>query len=131
LHSGLWYNWQWNKTNYDEFNSELVGGGARDHDGEGAFDETVIKSHPVTEGLPGKFEVTDELYHVAAMPGASPMEILIEASGHDGKKYPSVWLVHYHDARIVCIALGHSGYAHNSSEFQKLLVNAVNWTAHR
>jgi uncharacterized protein len=131
LHASLWYNWKWNPTNFDEFGSELVGGGARDHDGEAPFDETVIKDHPVTHDLPATFKATEELYHTAAMPGASPMEVLIEASRPGGQKYPSVWLVHYRDARIVCIALGHDGNAHHSPQYQKLLVNAVNWAGQK
>ena len=121
LHSGSWYNWgAW-------WNTKLVGGGARDHDGVSLFDETIVKDHPVVHGLPATFKVTDELYHIVPEPAGSPMEILAEASKPGAKKYASVWLVHYGNARIVCIALGHDGYPRRTPEFEKLLVNAVNW----
>jgi uncharacterized protein len=126
VHSGVWYNWKW-----DEFNNMLVGGGSRDHDGEAPFDETVIKDHPVTHGLPPTFKAVDELYHTAASPEGSPMEVLVEAARPGGKKYASVWLVHYNKARIVCIALGHDGNSHNSPEYHTLLVNAVNWAGQK
>jgi type 1 glutamine amidotransferase len=121
LHSGTWYNW------WPWWNTALVGGGARDHDGASAFDETVIKDHPVTHGLPTTFKVTDELYHVVPESAGSPMEVLAEASKPGGQKYASVWLVHYGQARIVCIALGHDGYPRAAPEFSTLLVNAVKW----
>jgi type 1 glutamine amidotransferase len=104
-----------------------VGGGARSHDGVSKFDETVIKDHPVTRNLPATFKISDERYHIVSEPTASPMEILVESSNAGGQKYPSVWLVHYGKARIVCIALGHDGAPRQSAEFSTLLVNAVNW----
>jgi uncharacterized protein len=122
LHSGVWYNWGWN-----EYNSLLVGGGARDHDGVSQFDETIVKEHPVTHGLPATFKISDELYHTVPDPAGSPMEVLAEASRPGGRKYASVWLVHHDKARIVCIALGHDGSPRSSPEFHKLLVNAVSW----
>jgi len=127
LHATLWYNWVWNK-HLDEFNSELVGGGARDHDGEAPFTEVIVKDHPVTEGLPKSFPVTDELYHTQPMAGAAPMEVLAMATRGD-EKYPSVWITHYGKSRIVCIALGHDGESHNSPYYQKLLLNAVKWAS--
>jgi len=121
LHSGSWYNWgNW-------WNSLLVGGGARDHDGVGPFAETIIKSHPVTHGLPATFNISDELYHIVPDPAGSPMEVLAQASKPGGQKYASVWLVHYGKARIVCIALGHDGFPRRSPEFSTLLTNAVKW----
>jgi type 1 glutamine amidotransferase len=122
LHSGTFYSWPW-----DEFYATVVGSGAHDHDGASQFDETIIKDHPVTHGLPATFKITDELYHIVPIPGASPMEVLAEASRPGGQKYPSVWLVHYAHARIVCIALGHDGYPRRSPEFSTLLANAVHW----
>jgi len=122
VHSTLWYNWYW-----DGFNPLIVGGGAHDHDGVSQFDETIIKDHPVTHGLPATFKMTDELYHTVTTPDASPIEVLAEASRPGGQKYASVWVVHYGKGRIVCIALGHDGNAHNSPDYQKLLANAVNW----
>ena len=123
LHSGSFYAGKWQGF-YDAF----VGGGAHDHDGPGEFTETVIKDHPVVQGLPKSFQITDELYHIVPAPNASPMEVLAEAS-RGGTKYPSVWIVHYGKTRIVSIALGHDGFPRRSPEFSTLLTNAVKWAA--
>jgi uncharacterized protein len=122
LHSGTFYSWGWGY-----YYTNIVGSGAHDHDGTSQFDETVLKEHPVTHGLPPTFQITDELYHMVPEPTGSPREFLVEASKPGGQKYPSVWLVHYGKARIVCIALGHDGPPRQSPEFSTLLVNAVNW----
>jgi type 1 glutamine amidotransferase len=127
LHAAIWYNWHWGKIDSDGFNRAFVGGGARDHDGVSEFDETIVKEHPVTHGLPATFKMTDELYHTATRPDAVPIEVLAEASRPGGQKYASVWLVHNGPNRIVCIALGHDGAPRTHPEFQQLLVNAVNW----
>lgn len=124
LHSGSFYAGKWQGF-YDNY----VGGGAHDHDGPGEFEETVLKDHPVVRGLPKTFKITDELYHIKPAPGASPMEVLVEASKPGGEKYPSVWIVHYGKARIVSIALGHDKFPRQSPEFGTLLVNAVKWAA--
>jgi type 1 glutamine amidotransferase len=122
LHSGTWYAWA-----SDDAHALWVGGGARGHDGLSQFDETIIKDHPVTRGLPATFKITDELYHVVPAPGGSPMEILAEASRPGGQKWPSVWVTHYGSNRIVGIALGHDGPPRKAPEFSTLLVNAVKW----
>ena len=48
-----------------------------------------------------------------------------------GEKYPSVWLVPYRKARIVCMALGHDGSPRSTPEFCTLLTNAVNWAGQK
>lgn len=123
LHSGTWYTW----GGWPNFNKLWVGGGAHEHDGPGPFTETIIKDHPVTQGLPKTFQITDEFYHITPDPNGSPIEVLIEGSKPDGRKYPSVWLTHYNKNRIVCIALGHDGFPRSSPNFSTLLVNAVKW----
>jgi len=124
LHSGSFYAGKWQGF-YDNY----VGGGAHDHDGPGQFQETVVKDHPVVQGLPKTFNITDELYHIVPAPGASSMEVLVEAARPGGPKYPSVWIVHYGKARIVSIALGHDAFPRESPEFSILLTNAVKWAA--
>ena len=81
LHSGTFYAWKW-----DAYYTNYVGGGAHGHDGVSQFDETIIKEHPVTHGLPASFPITDELYHIEPYPGATPMDILAEAVKPGGGK---------------------------------------------
>jgi trehalose utilization protein len=123
LHSTVYYSWDW-----WPFYKLVVGGGARIDEGAAPIEVTVLKDHPVTHGLPATFQITDELYQIVPIPGASPMEILAEAYKPGGPKYPSIWLVHYNDkTRIVCIALGHDSYPRQSPVFSTLLINAVKW----
>jgi type 1 glutamine amidotransferase len=123
LHSGAWHNWGW-----PEYDLDLVGGSYNSHDGKGAFQEHVVRQHPVTAGLPETFTAVDETYHTVADPAGPGVDVLVEAA-RGSTKYASVWITHNPKARIVCIALGHDGDAHNKPEFKKLLCNAVNWTA--
>ena len=125
MHSGVWYN-PWKTT---DFCNLLVGGGATDHRGEAQFPENVVKQHAVTQGLPATFQITDEMYHMRRNPTDSPIEVLVETALPGEPHYASVWLTHYGTARIVCNALGHAGAAHNSPDYQKLLVNSVKWAA--
>ena len=61
------------------------------------------------------------------------MDVLARTTVSDGKKqeHPSIWTVPHEKARIVAIAPGHDGRAHELPEFQKLLVNSVKWAARR
>ena len=47
----------------------------------------------------------------------------------NGKTFPSVWIVKHPKARIVCIALGHDGKAHDLPAYKTMLRNAVAWAA--
>jgi type 1 glutamine amidotransferase len=125
LHPAVWYNWPW-----PEYNERLVGGGSRAHEPIGEFTVNLVKKHPVTRGLPPRFTVTDELYHVTLDPDAAT-EVLAQTSLAKGTQqtYPSVWIVKHPTARIVAIALGHDGRVHESPEFKRLLVNSVAWSA--
>ena len=80
--------------------------------------------------MPAEFTIYDENYRVELEPGA-PVDVLamtsVEASSN--KAFPSVWVVNDPKTRIVAIALGHDNAAHSHDAYQKLLVNAVSWTA--
>jgi type 1 glutamine amidotransferase len=87
-------------------------------------------NHPIMAGLPKSFRIKDELYYVTKEASGSGMKIL--ATAHDlanGKEFPSVWITDLPNTRIVCIALGHDGQAHDLPEFRKLLQNATEWAA--
>jgi type 1 glutamine amidotransferase len=128
LHAGVWYNFK----DWPEFNKQLIGGGARGHDRLGEFEVSLTKpDHPVLAGLPPNFKIVDELYYVAAEQGGSPMVTLAKTSVSQGKQqeHASIWTVPHTKGRILCIALGHDGRAHELAEFKKLLVNGVTWAA--
>jgi type 1 glutamine amidotransferase len=133
LHPAVWFNFdQW-----PDYNAKLVGGGTRSHDPIAPFAVTVVREdHPVMAGVPARFDVIDELYHVNPAAETRPagtvaIDVLAETS--PSRKYhtphPSVWIPHTEHGRVVCIAVGHDGRVHQLPAFQKLLVNAVEWTA--
>lgn len=86
--------------------------------------------HPVTAGVAASFKITDELYNSIVDPKGTAIQVLATATSPvNGKVFPSVWIVQHPKARIVCIALGHDGKAHDHEAYQKLLQNAVKWAA--
>jgi type 1 glutamine amidotransferase len=129
VHPALWYNW----PDWPEYNRTLVGGGARSHDKYGEFEVHVnTPQHPVMAGVPDTFKISDELYHFEPGKDGTPIEVLATARNiATGKSYPSIWIVNHPKARIVCIALGHDGAAHELEAYKTILRNAVKWTARK
>jgi type 1 glutamine amidotransferase len=129
LHAGVWYNFK----DWPEFNTTYVGGGARSHDKLGEFEATITQpNHPLMKGVPVKFKVTDELYHMAADAKGTPIEVLATATSPiTGKTFPSIWIVKHPKARIVAIALGHDGRVHDLEAYKTLLRNATQWVSDR
>ena len=127
LHPGLWFNW----PPATGFNLRFGGGGARSHDALGPFTVTVkAPSSAIMKGVPGSFDVTDELYQVALDPAART-EVLAttSTSKKTGLAHASVWTVAHPKAKIACIALGHDGKVHELPAFQTILTNAVHWAS--
>jgi type 1 glutamine amidotransferase len=129
LHAATWYNWK----GAPGYNERFIGGGSKSH---GLGDVTVNltgKTHPVVAGLSGKsFTFHDESYHIELKP-TSGADILAENSPDKVTKrtHPSVWIMPDAKARIVCISLGHDAPAHSNPDYQRLLVNAVDWAGGR
>ncbi len=128
-HPALWYNWK----DWPEYNVQLVSGGSRGHNRYGTFDVTVVnQNHPVMKDVVSKFTLKDELYYYIPDPAGPGVEVLANASSEGSDKiYPSVFIVKHPKARIVGIALGHDGEAHDIAPYQTLLRNAVKWAAHK
>ena len=129
LHPGLWYNW----ANWPAYNRELAGGGSRGHDSYGEFEVTVSGvKHPLLQGVPEHFKLSDELYYYEADPAGTPIQVLATAhSKSKNKDFPQVFVVNHPKARIAGITLGHDGIAHGLIAYQQLLKNSVLWTAHK
>jgi putative heme-binding domain-containing protein len=127
VHAGLWYNW----PDWTDYNRVLAGGGARGHDRFGEFEVNVDQpDHPVMKGVPSTFKITDELYYSKFEEKGTPVQVLATAKNlTNGKTYPSVWIVKHPKARIVAIALGHDGKAHDLPAYKTLLRNALAWAA--
>ena len=128
LHPGLWYNF----GDWPEFNRVLCGGGARGHDAIAEFSVHTLKAdHPVMKGVPSGFKITDELYYLTPDEKGTPLEVLAETSPSKKFKtpHPSVFVVKHPQARIIGLALGHDGRAHDLAEYKTLLINSVKWSA--
>jgi len=129
VHAGMWYSW----GDWPEFNRVLVGGGARGHDRLGEFEVEVTQpAHPIMQGVPATFAITDELYYLEPDAAGTPIKALATAhSNRRNQTYPSVFVVEHPKARVAAIALGHDGRAHEHTAYKRLLQNAINWTARR
>jgi len=124
LHASTWHNW----TDWPEYNAELVGGGARSHEEYREFAVRIADpAHPLSEGLPRSFSITDELYRFEPLPGAPSQVVATGTSLATGAEFPVAWAHVHGRGRIVAITLGHDGAAHESRWFQRLLQNAVRW----
>jgi putative membrane-bound dehydrogenase-like protein len=127
VHAGLWYNW----SDWPEYNRDLCGGGSRGHDRYGEFEVKLSdRKHPVTDGLPERFTIADELYWFKPDPSGLPIDVLATAYSEQKKEtYPMIFVVKHPKARIVAITLGHDGKAHDHPAYKRLLQNALHWVA--
>ena len=130
VHPALWYNWE---KQWPAYNRELAGGGSRGHDRYGEFEVTVTEpNHPLMQGVPAKFTLSDELYYFEADPAGTPIRVLATAhSKAKNKTYPQVFVVEHPTTRIVGITLGHDGVAHSHPAYQRLMNNAGAWVTRR
>lgn len=126
-HAGAWYNWR----DWPEYNRELVGGGTRSHRNYGEFEVTVVDAeHPVMEGVPATFTLSDELYRFEQDAEGTPIKVLATAEeAETGEVYPVIWEVLHENGRIVVNTLGHDEAAHNHPAYQTILKNSVQWAA--
>lgn len=112
----------------------------------------VVAEHPVTEGLPEAFEMTDELYLCAVF--TDDVEPLLRSDyrfeddnfysakravegqmySREGWQHPRGsnlvgWIKHYRNSPIVYIQGGDDAEAYASEHFRALIHNAVRWVA--
>jgi uncharacterized protein len=115
----------------------------------------VVAEHPVTQGLPASFEITDELYLCEVF--ESDVEPLLTSSYdfvqenfysaarvvRDGKMFDNEgwshtpgsnligWTKTYGNSRIVYLQCGDDPVAYANPHFQQLLGNAIRWVSAR
>ncbi len=126
-HAGAWFNWQ----DWPEYNRTLVSGGARAHRRYGEFTVEVTEpSHPVMQGVPASFTLSDELYRFQRDSAGPEIQVLATArEAETGQVYPIVWTVANPGGRIVVNTLGHDGAAHDHPAYQRILQNALRWVS--
>ncbi len=123
-HPASWYNWE----DWPVYNEFLVGGGARSHETLQAFSVEVLQpNHPLMDGLPDRFEITDELYRTELLPDANASILAIGRSHETGEVYPVIWARQVGDARIVVNTLGHDERAHDLAAYKRIVANARTW----
>jgi uncharacterized protein len=126
LHPGVWYNWK----EWPEYNKIIAGGGSRGHNKLGEYEVKVTNAkHPIMQGVPATFTITDELYYFKPDEAGTPIEVL--ATAHSTVKdatFPQVFVVKHPQTRIAGITLGHDERAHDLPAYKTLLINAINWT---
>ena len=128
VHPATWYNW----ADWPEYNSKLVGGGARGHEEYREFSVSPAKTkHPLLDGLPPSFGITDELYQTVLDKDGKCEVLATSLSKVTQKEYPCLWTHTLGQGRIVCLTLGHDGAAHEHAAYTKLLANSIHWLGKR
>lgn len=114
---------------------------------------SVVADHPITQGLPAEFDITDELYLCEVFEDdvtpllASSFEFVQEnfysaaRVVRDGKMFDNEgwehkpasnligWCKTYGKSRIVYLQCGDDPVAYANEHFQRLLRNAIDWVA--
>jgi len=129
LHPATWFNW----PEWPDYNARIVGGGSRSHEALGEFEVRVVDaSHPLTQGVPATFRITDELYRIERAATDAPVKVLaVGKSLATGGEFPVLWTVERADGRTVGCTLGHDGRAHEHPAFGRIYLNALSWILER
>jgi type 1 glutamine amidotransferase len=122
-------------TEYDwEWYGGLVGAYFNSHPEPQSAAVEVTSSHPVVDGLPGRFERFDEWYNFRTQPGPE-MTVLatVDESSYEGgemgQSHPIVWAGEYDGGRAVYIGFGHTSESFGEQLVRTLLGNAIRWAA--
>ncbi len=84
----------------------------------------VQADHPITAGV-ADFTVRDEHYQIEMT--APDAQILMESTSHDGKRMPAAYIREMGQGRLCTLIPGHILPVWQNADFQKLLINAMNW----
>lgn len=124
VHASTWFIWDW-----PDYYRDLIGGGSSSHGPLGEFEVYLTDTeHPITQNMPNRFFIKDELYRFQKADDGAEMNILaIGIEPDTGDEYPVIWTVEHGDGRVVNITLGHDGDAHQHEAFVALLQNSINW----
>jgi type 1 glutamine amidotransferase len=87
----------------------------------------VDPAHPVTSGIQD-FEIHDETYNLFDV--ASDVHPLLTTDEPESNKLIG-WAKNYGPARVVYLQSGHDHFAYENENFQKILRQAIRWTAKR
>jgi hypothetical protein len=88
-------------------------------------------SHPVTRGLPDRWTLKDEFYHLQDLQLDDATLLMTGVSPLGGEKRPVTWAKPYGQGRVVYTILGHGPEAHADPRYHQLVAQAVLWAAGR
>jgi type 1 glutamine amidotransferase len=104
---------------------ELIGGAFLHHPGPCSVTFLPQANHPVLAGV-GSFAAHDEHYFMTMNDG----EVFLHSRSEHGVQ-PAGWTRIHGEGRVCVLTPGHKEEVWRHSSFQKLLGNALNWTAKR
>lgn len=125
MHCALWCFQDWPEWR------RMLGGVVLKHDKYGPFEIGVVHpAHPIAQGVPATFAITDEAYYV----DDRRPDICVIAQTmrtHPGRQTsePQVWTNRYMGGRIFVISMGHDEQALFHPAYLKLLTNGIRWAA--
>ena len=109
---------------------DLVGGawqwGVSSHPPWGPVTVDVVADHPVVDGLPGTFQLDDEVYgDLDVRPGVEVLAVARRTPDDDPQ--PVVWTYRFGAGRVVYDAFGHDVESLQHGTHAQLLGQALNW----
>ena len=127
MHCALWSFQHWPEWR------RMLGGLVLKHDPFGTYEvEVVHPSHPISGGLPARFEVTDEPYLVDER--SADVDLIVQTAGlHGGRKVPEpqAWTTRYLGGRVFVTTFGHDARVQRDPNFLRLVSNGIRWAAGR
>ena len=88
-------------------------------------------SHPVTRGLPDRWVLKDEFYHLQDLHLDGATLLMTGVSPQGGEARPVTWAKPYGAGRVVYTILGHGPDAQRDARVRQLVAQALLWTAGR
>lgn len=85
--------------------------------------------HPVTHGLPDRWTLKDEFYHLQELQIDDATLLMTGVSPQGGEPRPVTWAKAYGEGRVVYTILGHGPDAELDERFRRLVAQALLWAA--
>ncbi len=127
-------------TEYDwSFYKEVIGVNFKSHP-PGSQHATVHhlgNAHPATDHMVNSFEIDEECYNFRGVPNASFTQLLefdestYDAGGDAMGYHPMTWYRDLDPGRAFYTAFGHFDSMYGNEFFQKMILNALFWSANR
>ena len=110
--------------------TEMLGGRFQHHPPFGPIAVQMTSdadSHPVTRGLPDRWVLKDEFYHLQDLHLGDATLLMVGVSPEGGEKRPVTWAKPYGAGRVVYTILGHGPEAYGDARVQRLVAQALLW----